>query len=112
MTEFEQPENIYSVDGATPAEDLFVQIFFEVFGLDKIQYLVNEYPCQDIYGNYRYIDYALKTDHEKFAIEVDGEQVHNPALVSIDKYQDDLLKRNSLNLHGLEGIYMDIPAAG
>jgi len=86
MPEYNQPQPIHNVDAATPAEDLFVQLFIETFGLDKVQYLVNEYPCQDIYGNYRYIDYALKTDREKLAIEVDGEQVHNPALISIDKY--------------------------
>ena len=84
------------VDAATPAEDLFVDIFTETFGLEKTQYLMNEYPCKDIYGNNRYIDYVLQTSLQKYAIEIDGEQVHNPALISIDKYQDDLLKRNSL----------------
>jgi len=87
---------INCVDAATPAEDLFVDIFTETFGLEKIQYLMNEFPCKDIYGNNRYIDYVLQTSLQKYAIEIDGEQVHNPALISIDKYQDDLLKRNSL----------------
>jgi len=62
--------------------------------------LVNEYPCQDIYGGYRYIDYALKTGSEKYAIEIDGELTHNPVLCGIDKYQDDLLKRNSITYKG------------
>ncbi len=87
---------IFCVDAATPAEDLFVELFNETFGLEKAQYLMNEYPCKDIYGNNRYIDYVLQTSLQKYAIEIDGEQVHNPALISIDKYQDDLLKRNSL----------------
>lgn len=89
-----------AVDTASFAEDLFVEIFLETFGLDKIQYLVNEYPCQNIYGDNCYIDYALKTNLDAFAIEIDGEQWHNPALISEDKYLDDLLKRNSLTYLG------------
>lgn len=90
-------EELYtSVDGATVAEDIFVELFLETFGLDKVQYLVNEYPCQDIYGGYRYIDYALKTGSDKYALEIDGELTHNPVFCGIDKYQDDLLKRNSI----------------
>ncbi|MEA1960996.1 MAG: DEAD/DEAH box helicase [Bacillota bacterium] len=84
------------VDGATPAEDLFAELFYETFGLENAQYLMNEFPFQDIYGNSRYIDYALQTRLQRYAIEIDGEQVHNPALISLDKYQDDLMRRNSL----------------
>ncbi|WP_276624290.1 DEAD/DEAH box helicase [Syntrophomonas wolfei] len=89
-----------AVDTASFAEDLFVELFQETFGLEKIQYLINEYPCQNIYGDNCYIDYALKTDLDAFAIEIDGEQWHNPVLVSEDKYLDDLLKRNSLTYLG------------
>jgi hypothetical protein len=80
-------DDFISVDGATVAEDLFVELFVETYGLDKVQYLVNEYPLQDIYGGYRYIDYALKTVSGKIALEIDGELGHNPiffvALTSI-----------------------------
>ena len=96
MTDHLTDKPMECVDATTPAEDLFVDIFTEAFGLEKTQYLMNEYPCKDIYGNNRYIDYVLQTSLQKYAIEIDGEQVHNPALISIDKYQDDLLKRNSL----------------
>lgn len=89
-----------AVDTASFAEDLFVELFQETFGLDKTQYLINEYPCQNIYGDNCYIDYALKTDLDAFAIEIDCETWHNPALVSMDKYLDDLLKRNSLTYLG------------
>lgn len=74
-----------AVEGATEAEDLFVQLFAETFGLERVQYLVNEYPFQDIYGENRYIDYALHTGLERYAIEIDGETWHNPALVGLDK---------------------------
>jgi superfamily II DNA or RNA helicase len=93
-------DDYISVDGATVAEDLFVELFVATYGLDKAQYLVNEYPCQDIYGGYRYIDYALKTASDKFALEIDGELYHNPIFCGIDKYQDDLLKRNSITHNG------------
>lgn len=89
-----------AVDTASFAEDLFVELFEETFGLEKVQYLINEYPCQNIYGDNCYIDYAIKTDSAAFAIEIDGESWHNPALVSVDKYLDDLLKRNSLTYLG------------
>lgn len=93
-------QDYQAVDTASFAEDLFVELFQETFGLDRIQYLINEYPCQNIYGDNCYIDYALKTDYAAYAIEIDGEQWHNPALVSVDKYLDDLLKRNSLTYLG------------
>lgn len=89
-----------SVEGATEAEDLFVQLFVETFGLERVQYLVNEYPFEDIYGENRYIDYALHTGTDRYAIEIDGETWHNPALVGLDKYLDDLLKRNCLTYQG------------
>jgi superfamily II DNA or RNA helicase len=93
-------DDFISVDGATVAEDLFVELFVETYGLDKVQYLVNEYPLQDIYGGYRYIDYALKTVSGKIALEIDGELGHNPIFCGLDKYQDDLLKRNSIIHNG------------
>jgi len=98
LNDFQQ--DYQAVDTASFAEDLFVELFEETFGLDKIQYLINEYPCQNIYGDNCYIDYALKTDLDAYAIEIDGESWHNPALVSVDKYLDDLLKRNSLTYLG------------
>ena len=98
LNDFQQ--DYQAVDTASYAEDLFVELFQETFGLDKVQYLINEYPCQNIYGDNCYIDYALKTDLIAYAIEIDGENWHNPALVSVDKYLDDLLKRNSLTYLG------------
>ncbi len=78
------------------AEDLFVQIFSEVFGPEKTADLQIQYPCVDIYGNHRYIDFAVETPDSKIAFEIDGERYHNPSKVSENKYVDDLLKQNSL----------------
>ena len=78
------------------AEELFVQLFCEVFGPEKTENLQVQYPCVDIYGRHRYIDFALESPESKIAIEIDGETYHNPSKVSENKYADDLLKQNSL----------------
>lgn len=78
------------------AEELFVQLFCEAFGPDKTENLQVQYPCVDIYGRHRYIDFALESPESKIAIEIDGETYHNPSKVSENKYADDLLKQNSL----------------
>jgi len=86
----------YTTSVASIAEDLFVEIFCDVFGPDKTEYLYVQYPFADIYGNRRFIDFALESENLKIAIEIDGETFHNPARVSGNKYYDDLLKQNSL----------------
>lgn len=78
------------------AEDLFVELFCDVFGPEKSQYIFVQYPFVDIYGNNRFIDFALESKDEKIAIEIDGETYHNPNKISSSKYYDDLLKQNSL----------------
>ncbi|MEA4821710.1 MAG: DEAD/DEAH box helicase family protein [Erysipelotrichales bacterium] len=78
------------------AEDLFVQLFCETFGPDKAENLYIQYPFVDIYGQRRYIDFALENQDIRVAIEIDGETYHNPKNVSDNKYYDDLLKQNSL----------------
>lgn len=80
----------------SPAEDKFMELFCDVFGPDKSQYLFIQYPFVDIYGNHRFIDFALENDEMKIAIEIDGERYHNPKYISSNKYFDDLLKQNSL----------------
>lgn len=78
------------------AEDLFIELFCDVFGPEKSQFIFVQYPFVDIYGNNRYIDFALESEDSKIAIEIDGETYHNPNKVSSNKYYDDLLKQNSL----------------
>lgn len=78
------------------AEEKFVEIFCDTFGLDKANNLYVQYPFVDIYGGHRYIDFALENEDSKIAIEIDGETYHNPKKVSDNKYFDDLLKQNSM----------------
>lgn len=89
-----EPSKATSVNSR--AEELFVQLFCEAFGSEKTENLQVQYPCVDIYGRHRYIDFALESPKSKIAIEIDGETYHNPSKVSENKYADDLLKQNSL----------------
>jgi len=86
----------YTSSLASGAEDLFVEIFCEVYGPEKTQYFSVQHPFVDIYGNSRFIDFAFESDDLKIAIEIDGEIFHDPDKVSKNKYHDDLLKQNSL----------------
>jgi superfamily II DNA or RNA helicase len=81
---------------ASGAEDKFIELFSEVFGPEKTNRLAIQYGIEDIYGRSRYIDFAIVTDSEKVAIEIDGEGVHEPGKISHEKYYDDLLKQNSI----------------
>ena len=51
----------------------------------KPENLQVQYPCVDIYGRHRYIDFALESPESKIAIEIDGETYHNPSKVSENK---------------------------
>ncbi|HEY7308065.1 MAG TPA: DEAD/DEAH box helicase family protein [Gemmataceae bacterium] len=77
-------------------EDQFVELFAQVFGPEKVQLLAHEYPVEDIYGGSRYVDYAIRTPDEKVAFEIDGLTWHIPGMISLDKYEEDLFRQNSL----------------
>ena len=86
---------------STQPEDVFVDLFREVFGLDKAQLLVHEFPYRDFLGNHRFVDCALKTADSQFAFEIDGPDYYNAALhpgigAFLAKFEDDLLRQNSL----------------
>ena len=86
----------YATSVNSKAEDLFVELFCEAFGPEKANHLYVQYPFVDIYGNHRFIDFALENQEMKIAIEIDGETYHNPKKISDNKYFDDLLKQNSM----------------
>ena len=73
---------------ASEPENLFVQLFTETFGLDRVQLLNPELPFTDIDGQPRYIDFALRTPTHKVAIEIDG--LHH--FESLAQIEDDLLR--------------------
>jgi superfamily II DNA or RNA helicase len=82
------------------AEDEFTLLFSQVFGVEKTLLLTPEYPVEDIYGGSRFIDYALRTTDDRIAFEVDGSIWHVPEVITGEKYEDDLLRQNSLIHHG------------
>ena len=81
---------------STAPEDLFAELFTQIFGLEKALLLVPQYPAKDIDDGSRFIDYALRTRDERVAFEIDGLTWHVPDAASVAKYEDDLLKQNSL----------------
>ncbi len=81
-------------------EDLFVELFTQTFGLEKVRFLEPQYPVKDIDEGSRYVDYALCTRDQRIAFEIDGLTWHHPDAISVSKYEDDLLRQNSLVHHG------------
>lgn len=68
------------------AEEKFIELFTEVFGIENNQYIAVQYPFVDIYGKNRFIDFALESKDVKIAIEIDGEIVHDKRIISDEKY--------------------------
>lgn len=89
------------------AEDKFIELFTEVFGIENTEYIALQYPFVDIYGNSRFIDFALVNEDIKIAIEIDGEIFHDKRKVSDEKYYDEFLRQNSLIYEKLETLSLD-----
>jgi len=87
---------------SSASEDLFIDIFQAVFGFERAQLLIPQYPFTDIYDGGRFIDFALLSRLGKYAFEIDGEVWHSPAspMVSPAHYRNQLLRQNSLVYQG------------
>src|SRR5262245_33838138 len=81
---------------STAPEDLFTELFTQVFGPEKVLFLSPQHPVTDIYGASRFVDLALRARGEKISFEIDGLPWHIPDVVPAEKYEDDLLRQNSL----------------
>lgn len=90
----------YKAASGSQAENLFIDLFADTFGVEKAGYLYSQYPFFDIYQNARFADFVCESGAKRIAIEIDDEASHNPRLVSKDKYTDDLLKQNSMTYLG------------
>jgi superfamily II DNA or RNA helicase len=90
------PESNRRAAESSQPEDDFVALFAQVFGFEKTLLLAPEYPVADIYGATRYIDFALKSAGRMIAFEVDGPTHYAPPDFHLDKFEDDLLRQNSL----------------
>ncbi len=77
-------------------EDLFVELFTQVFGVENVRLLTPEFAVEDIYGGSRFVDFASTTVDERVAFEIDGLTWHVPDAERIAEYEDQLLRQNSL----------------
>lgn len=85
---------------ATRPEDIFIELFAQVFGLEKAERLSHEFGVLDIYNQPRRIDYALEIAGKRLAFEIDGLAWHHPNVLSVFEYEDQLLRQNSLIADG------------
>jgi superfamily II DNA or RNA helicase len=92
MDEYPNPRSATS----SRPEDLFIELFAQVFGLENVRLLAPEFAVEDIYGGGRFIDFALQTVDERVAFEIDGLTWHIPDAERIAGYEDQLLRQNSL----------------
>jgi superfamily II DNA or RNA helicase len=86
----------------TLPEATFEDCFFEAFGDHARMGLHREFAYVDLAGTTRYIDYALFAKSAKFAIEVNGESFHHPAVIGAKRYRSQLFKQNSLVADGFK----------
>jgi superfamily II DNA or RNA helicase len=80
----------------TPPEHEFVELFCETFGPEKAEVLCPQFHFLDIYQNNRCADFVIDNGHKRVAFEIDDETTHHSTLVSAGKFQDDLLRQNSM----------------
>ena len=65
----------YTTSLGSVAEEEFIEIFSEIFGPEKTRFLSVQHPFVDIYGRNRFIDFALESEGQRLAIEIDGEDI-------------------------------------
>src|SRR5262249_26044456 len=82
----------------------FVELFQEVFGPAAAAMLAPQYEYQDIDGRSRLIDFALESLVDRYAIEIDGETYHHPAVLEHEEYADQLVRQNRLVHRGWRGL--------
>lgn len=83
------------------SERLFIQEFlFPLLGSEKIKFVIPQYPFLDSAGRNRRIDFAIKTENEKIALEVDGETYHAEGAVKSTDFDDGLQRQNEMLLNG------------
>lgn len=86
----------------TLPEATFEDCFLEAFGDMARMGLHREFAYVDFEGTTRYIDYALFAKSAKFAIELNGESFHHPAVIGAKRYRSQLFKQNSLVADGFK----------
>lgn len=89
------------IDPSQP-EAVFEEYFIDAFGYGKLNVLHKEFAYFDRSCKSRFIDYALFSNIQKFAVELNGEAFHHPAVIGPKKYRSQLFKQNSLSSDGFK----------
>ncbi len=79
----------------SPLEMHFEQNFTNTYGRSAIKYLSREYGICDDRGKNYFLDYLVRTQDAKFAIEENGVTYHHPQIIGEEKYQNQLRKQNT-----------------
>lgn len=78
------------------AEDLFIELFCDVFGPENSEYISVQYPFVDIYGKHRYILKGLIYSAENSITRINKitqlRDEHLKKIYSVDETKDNLLK--------------------
>ncbi len=79
------------------SERLFVTDFlYPTLGKENIKYCVPQYPFIDSEGRKRRIDFGLKKDQKKIALEVNGETYHAEGIIPNEAFDDNLNRQNEI----------------
>lgn len=79
------------------SERLFVSEFlYPLLGPKNIKYVVPQYPFLDSEGRSRRIDFALRYEGNKIALEVNGETYHAEGIIPNEMFDDNLNRQNEI----------------
>ena len=79
------------------SERLFITDFvYPLLGDKNIKHCVPQYPFIDSEGRNRRIDFAIKKDDSKVALEVNGETYHAEGIIVAEAFDDNLNRQNEI----------------
>lgn len=87
---------------ASPLEIHFEDSFSNAYGMNALRYLTREYGICDENGNNYFLDYFIRTQNEKYAVEENGLSFHHPQIIGEEKYKKQLKKQNTCVLWGIK----------
>lgn len=70
--------------------------------MNALRYLTREYGICDENGNNYFLDYFIRTQNERYAVEENGLSFHHPQIIGEEKYKKQLKKQNTCVLWGIK----------
>lgn len=86
----------------SPLELHFEQSFSKAYGINALKYLTREYGICDENGKNYFLDYLIRTQDRKIAVEENGVSYHHPQIIGKEKYRNQLRKQNTCALWGIK----------